>query len=193
MPSTAHGVPYPASSDPPNVPADLQKIADVLDSYIPLRVRKTGTTYVTNNTTPQNDPDLKITLPYGTFQITALIIPASTNLAGADLRVAWAFSGTTSSTPSRTCHGPGIATADATGGAANANRASAHNLTTAVAYGADGTTSSAIVEQFVMNVTSTGAGVLTLQWAQNTANATANSTGLTGASNFIVQKIFQTN
>jgi hypothetical protein len=123
---------------------------------------------VTNSTTLQNDDDFSIALPVGTWRITAILTVSGA--AAGDVRVAWTNTGTMSAV-GRSCIGPGQATTDAAGNANNATRMVATTLTAQMIYGTDGTSSSAIIEELVLEVTAEG--VLTMQWAQGTSSGTS--------------------
>lgn len=125
---------------------------------------------VTSSTTLQNDDDLSVTLPVGAWRVTAILTVSATSATNGDLRTAWTNTGTMS-TIGRSCFGPGAATTDAAGNANNATRMVATTLTANMSYGIDGTSSSAIIEELLIEVTAEG--VLTLQWAQQTSSATS--------------------
>jgi hypothetical protein len=166
MPTTPKGLPYPASTAPPNVPADLQALAEAVDPWLSLGKRKLSNESVTNSVAMQDDDELSVALGVGVWRVEAFL--HASGPAAADIQTAWTFSGATNGT-NRACIGPGVGTASAINGAAV--RTSVHALTTAVPYGVDGSVTSAIHEDLYLIVTT--AGTLRLQWAQATANATA--------------------
>jgi len=172
VPTTAKGLPYPASTAPPNVPADIQALAQAVDAqlYLARGKRKVTNENVTNSIVMQDDDELSFALGVGTWRVEAFL--HASGVAAADIQVSWLFSGVTAGT-NRACIGPGVGTASATNGAFV--RTSVHAITTAVTYGVDGSVTSAIHEDIWLNVT--GAGTLKLQWAQAVANATPSVMG----------------
>jgi hypothetical protein len=184
MPNTIHGLPYPASTDAPNVPVDLQKLAEALDAYVPVTIRKTAAQSVTNSAALVDDTHLFVDLTPGYYIVDAWL--SAGGPAAADIKTAWSFAGTIGGDNHRHCHGPQISTADVT---ATLARMSVHSLATSVPYGTDGTATSAIHERLYVPVTA--AGRLRLRWAQNTANVTA-STLAAGWTSMLVTKAYGT-
>lgn len=137
---------------------------------------------VTSSTTVQSDDDLSVSLAEGVWRVTAIL--TATGAAVGDLRVSWTNTGTMTAI-GRACHGPGQATTDAAGNANNATRMVATALGNAMIYGTDGTSSSAIVEDLLIEVTAEG--VLTMQWAQGTSSGT--STTLSTSSRMFVTPV----
>lgn len=128
---------------------------------------KTVTESVTSSTTLQDDDTLQLTLPVGFWRVSALL--AVTGAAAGDIKIAWAFTGTATATfGARTCLGPAPGTTD-TANSSMFMRAAGQ--TVQVAYGTDGTGTTAIWEDLTLEVTAEG--VLKLQWAQNTSSGTA--------------------
>lgn len=157
--------------------------ADDLNARLDLFVQKTATETVTSSTTLQNDDELVLTLPAGrTYEIQAHLSP--TGNAGGDFKTAWTVSGTVTQATTRQCIGPTVSTTNSTGGSSaspvtaavtvGVNKASAHNVTTAVSYGLDGTNASAVFERFLVTTGASG-GTVQLQWAQDTSNAAGTS------------------
>lgn len=167
MPTTAKGLPYPASTAAPNVPADLQALAQAVDAqlYVPRYKRKNTAENVTNSIVMQDDDELLLSLPVGNWRVEAFLNPSGP--AAADVNIAWAFTGVLGVTH-RACIGP--ATGMTSAGAVTSMRTTVHGITTQVSYGLDGTAASAIHEDLLLVVAT--AGTLKLQWAQNAANAT---------------------
>lgn len=136
---------------------------------------KTADQSVTSYTTPLIDDThlTGMTLPVGTFMIKAgYFVSGGT---GSDFRVQWVFSGTAVNSY-RGGNGPGAASTDAIGAAANATRNAAagggsNALTSPVTYGTDGSNLSYIEETGIAVVTSPG--ILKVQWAQGTSSATS--------------------
>lgn len=78
MPNTTNlGLPYPALSAAPNVPQDLQNLAQAVDTAAaPVAVwcRKTADTARTSTVTAAADPDLVVTLTAGNYWLQGLIV-----------------------------------------------------------------------------------------------------------------------
>lgn len=153
--------------------------ADMLNRILPRQVSKSTPESVTSSTTLQTDDELTYNVEAGrTYLVVAHL--SVTGAAAGDIKVDWTVTGGLAQLKPRECLGPGINTTDATATASAANtvginRASMQDLTTAVAYGLDGTAASAIREEFV--VAATTAGVLTMRWAQNASSGTATVVG----------------
>lgn len=144
---------------------DLVRAVDIpVTEYI----NKSGSESVTSSTVLQSDDHLTTSLAVGQWRIQTYL--TATGAAAGDIRVAWTNTGTMSAT-GRACFGPGSANTDVTGAANNAHRDTANTLTANVIYGTDGSNSSAINEDLLIDVTV--AGTLTLQWAQGTSSGTA--------------------
>lgn len=148
--------------------------ADMLNRILRREVTKASPEDVTSSTTLQTDDELTYSVEAGrTYAVVAHL--AVTGAAAGDIKVDWTVTGGLAQVTPRACFGPGINTTDATATAAAANtvgvnRSSVHDLTTAVAYGLDGTATTAIREEFTVAATTTG--VLTMRWAQNSSSAT---------------------
>lgn len=127
---------------------------------------KTATESVTSSTTLQDDDTLFLTLPPGFWEVTAWL--AVSGAAAGDVKTAWNFSGTSDSLyAARSCLGPAAGTTDTTSSSVVLRAA---GQTVQMAYGVDGTGTSAILEELTLKVTAEG--TLTLRWAQNTSSAT---------------------
>lgn len=182
MPLTSpHGLPYPAPTDTPDVPRDLQLLAEAVAPYLPLVKRKQSPTS-RSTTTLAVDSDLSHVLGVGYWRITAFFHYSGGGAAGAgDFRLRWTFGGTASG--SRACLGPQV---DTTNVLVTSMRSSQHSLlNTDVSYGTDGTLVGIATEDMFIVVTV--AGLWEIQWAQGTASATA--TTLATGSRVIYQKV----
>lgn len=164
--------PYIDAAHLNNIEVELVDL-DSRDTFI----LKSADESVTSSTTLQADDALIRTLAVGTWLIDLSLI--TSGAAAGDLKVAWAFSGTTSAAY-RAGRGPTTTTTSAINGAAattvGVNRSAvagdtAPTITAATSYGVDGTNWSFITERGVLVVTV--AGTLTVQWAQDTSSATA--------------------
>ena len=148
---------------------------DDLDDLQPVEKPKSGSTGRVNTTTLQDDPDLSgLTLDPGDYDVEIAIFSTTSGTAVTStsprLKTRWAFTGSWSG-GMRSCHGPG----------SQNTTAGADQVTTVTVRGYDATTQDAvynfgvtsaytsIVEKARITVTATGD--LSLQWAQQTANA----------------------
>lgn len=123
---------------------------------------------VTNSTTMQDDDALFFTLAPGARYEVDFYLSFSGPTA-ADFKTAW--TGPADVTGTKWCVGPAVATSTGWVGRDDTNgRFSTHGLTTVVSYSQDTGGSLAWEHGWVSSATG---GTLRLQWAQNTANATA--------------------
>jgi hypothetical protein len=134
-------------------------------------VLKSANQDVTNTTTLQNDTELTYPLAANGIYRVRIVIFALSASATPDLKTAWAVPTGTSGL--KMCQGPTDTAASFTSRTNTAARMSGHAFTTTVVYQVD-TAAVAIEEEGIVTVGST-AGNVTLQWTQNTANATATS------------------
>lgn len=133
-------------------------------------VRKSAAESLASNTTMQNDDHLVFTLAASAVYDLRTYLAVSGPAAG-DFKTQWAFTGAASggNHTNRYAIGPAISVADV----ADTNlRSSRQGWTTSVSYGTDGTNTSHIEEGGLLD-TLAGSGTITLQWAQNTSNATS--------------------
>lgn len=182
MPNTAHGLPYPATTAPPNVPADLAALANAVDGWLPGFVRlATQYTHPVNNTTPANVTGMSAALGIGTWLIDAYLQLTPTTPALSDAKIGWTFSGTVSNSQQMV-----IAPSASTTDIGNTTvRSSCHAITSGLAIGTDG--SNATYEYAHLYLVVTAAGTLQLTFAQNTANAVAAGLGI--SSHMIWRKV----
>lgn len=142
-------------------------------------IKKAATESVTSSTTLQNDNDFSVTLDAGKVYRIEIYLSIGGATAG-DIKFAWAVTGGVAQYTSRHAVGPTIGVADITN---TSMRAGVHNLSTSVPVGVEATAGSH-QENFLVETTTSGtSGTLTLQWAQNTSNATASTVG---ASSYMV-------
>lgn len=134
-------------------------------------LRKPAGQNVTNSTTFVSDTDLTFDLEAErTYLVDARLMVSGPTAA--DVKTQWVTTGGVSLFLGRHCIGPALTTAGNTD--TSVRSSGAHLLSTVISYGTDGTTGSRIWESFILETTTIGtAGTCTLQWAQNTANATA--------------------
>lgn len=132
-------------------------------------IKKAATETVTNSAAFQNDDDFSVTLDAGkTYKIDLHAV--MTGPAAADVKLQWVVTGGVLALTNRHCIGPTTGVTDALATTMRSN--GAPGFGTGVSYGTDGTNGSRIVESFLVETTTNNtAGTLTLQWAQNTANA----------------------
>jgi hypothetical protein len=140
---------------------DVVKASDI---YAPSFISKSATETVTSSSTYQNDDDFIVALGVGTWRVQ--LFAHVSGAAAADIKVRWNFSGSVSAT-GRACIGPQSGTTDAT---VTTMRAAGHGFASDIVYGLDGTNTTIVHEDVFLTVTAPG--TLTLQWAQNTGNAT---------------------
>jgi hypothetical protein len=135
-------------------------------------VRKSATTGRASTTTLADDPHITFTLAASAvYQLDAYFTAAGA--AAADIKIAWnATSGASGAgaSHSRGCMGPALSVTDVTDTNVRFDR---RNWNTSVSYGVDGTVTSHIHEEGLVDNSAGGAGSFTLQWAQNASNATS--------------------
>ena len=135
-------------------------------------VRKSVTTGRASTTTLADDPHITFSLAAsGVYQLDCYFTAAGA--AAGDIKVAWTATGAASgamSSHSRGCMGPALAVTDATDTNVRFDR---RNWNTSVSYGVDGTVTSHIHEEGLVDNSVGGSGSFTLQWAQNASNATS--------------------
>jgi hypothetical protein len=167
MPTTAHGLPYPNPTIPPNVPVDLQSLAEAIDAWLPKQASPAASfTLTPNSTTMQDVPGMSVVLGVGTWVIDVYV--SYNGPAAADIKIGSLFSGGLGAASIKHCVGPALGTTDVT---ANATmRASTHNSTTAVPYGHDGTATNGAIHE-AHRLVASASGTFKIQAAQNTANA----------------------
>lgn len=133
--------------------------------------RKAVAQVVTSSIVPVDDDHMFAPLEIGTYRVQ-LFAHFSSDSVTPDLRSQWATTGTITA-GGRSCIGPATNSTDIAGSIV---RASAHNLTTTVAYGCYDGVTSALYEDLLIIVTDPG--VLQWQWAQNVSNANAVSVSI---------------
>lgn len=142
--------------------------ASKLQDMVPVYAVKNGDTSRASTITPTNDADLTLTLRPGvTYRVVAEI--GCTGATAGDIRLCWAVTGTITTITNRRIIGPQVATTDST--ATSVKIQTGWALTSNVQYGTDGVAAGYIQETFIVAAGASG-GVLTLQWAQGTSNAT---------------------
>ena len=149
-------------------------------------VRKSATESLASSTTMQNDDHITFSLAASAvYELRAYL--AVTGPAAGDFKTQWNISGAASggNHTTRFGVGPSSGVSDVTGDAQVAARRQTWG--TSMTYGTDGTNTSHIHEGGLLDTTTGGTGTITLQWAQNTSNAS--STTVTTASYAILERL----
>ena len=137
--------------------------------------RKPASESVASTTTVQSDDHLTFSLAASAvYELRAyLTVSGST---GGDFKTQWLFTGPASGGNHTTRYGIGPNTAT-TSASATSMQYGRTAWTSPIAYGVDGTLSSHVEEGGLLDTTTGGSGTITLQWAQNTSNATSTVVG----------------
>lgn len=134
----------------------------LLDDREPLSVTKTADQSVNNTTTKVADNHLTLSLAASAiYHVSVMVIVSGPT--GGDWAQLWSFP--TGTTGTQFVQGPELPVTSVRSTNIQARSAS---LSTALAYGTDGSENSAVREELFIT-TSTTAGSLTLTWAQNIA------------------------
>jgi hypothetical protein len=181
MPTTLHGLVYPAPFDVPDVPADLQRLAEQLDAFIAVYVRPTAAD-THNTSTPHIDPQMQIVLPAAGVYSVECTTGYSCPNAAVDVAQTWDATGVT--LQSRFAAGPETATAN-TASTLMVNRPIA-SFTSSQGFGIFSSGTTYVREELM--VSTTGSGTLKLRYAQNTNTAGVDVTR-SALSHLIIQKI----
>lgn len=160
--------------------------ATTLDLMIPDITKKGSTTDRSSTSTLSNDPDLSgISLGVGSFWVRLLILATCNTSATPDFKTQWAFTGTWN-TPVRACIGPG-ATNTAARTDVTVSNYNGVPVNLSAVYGFPASTGYNIITEECFDVVVTVAGSLSLQWAQNTSDAS--TTSVKSGSAFVVRQI----
>jgi hypothetical protein len=135
------------------------------DIKIPKYVPKTIAESVTSSTTMQDDNELFVALPVGTWKIE-LFLHFTCSTAG-DIKTGWTTTGTMN-VFGRSVIGGGSSMASVTD---TTVRLQSLAIGTATSFGGNTSSANYIKEDILVDVTV--AGTLQLQWAQNTSDVTA--------------------
>lgn len=153
-----------AANQYPNILSGQDLTADILNAGLPYTVWKTGNTTRTSNTTLADDPDLILALVANASYSFDMFLPVTGAAIGTgDIKVAVNYSGTSGG---GTWEGFGMATT-----AVTSYHSAGQSLgVNAQAYGINGLSFGALrISGMIFTTTS---GNLSLQWAQQTSNAT---------------------
>lgn len=156
----------------PSITAGQEITSTLLTSMLPDIVYKTANEDRSATTTLADDTELTTTLEASAvYHVTFYLHYAA--LDAAKIKTAWTVPSGASGLRSAT--GAGSASTDAT--AATTSRFGVHAFTTTVTYGtrSSATNQCVAIEEGV--VTTTSAGTLAIQWAQDASNATATRVG----------------
>lgn len=151
----------------PTVLAGQRITAALLQSLVPIHVRKVADTTRASTTVLADDPDLTVQLEANAqYRVTMWIHYSA--LAAAGFQTAWTVP--SGATGLRSCWGVGptpTSTADPLGD----GRWGIHGFATAASYGTRNSTNQVMAMESG-DVTTTNAGTLALQWAQLASNVT---------------------
>ena len=165
-PSTLHGFSYPSPFDVPDVPADMQRLAEQLDPFIPLYVKPT-TTDTNNTAVAKGDAQLLVNMPAtGVYLVEAFTAYSCPNVA-VDVQQSWSAA-TGISLLSRFVTGPEVAMTS-TASSLMVNRPLSQFLT-AQGFGIASSGNNFIRDEMLVNVTIANA-VLRLLFNQNVSTA----------------------
>lgn len=145
-----------------------------LANDVPNIVVKASTNSIVSNVTLANDGELvNIALEIGTWEIDLEVLASSLAGAGlANVKTAWAFTGTLTGTPNRTCIGPaGSSVAAPTALTVIQMQAGAWNASNT--YGLGSTAVNAVIKETCRNFVVATAGNFSIQFAQGTSAVTA--------------------
>lgn len=148
-----------------------QKVtAATLEKLIPQYVEKGSDETVTSSATVQNDDELELTLAPGTWKITSLLFASGASGSNQDIKIGYTFPTGTFSWGAWGYH-PNWSNVDGSRDMnAEGDVLDSSSPTSARGFG---TVTGANVPILVIgSLVNTASGVLRLQWAQNTANAT---------------------
>lgn len=138
---------------------------------VPNIIVKTATTARNTTTTLADDPEFSgIPLAVGTHWVKFHLFVSSSTSATPDIKTAWAFTGTWLTTATRMLIGPSGSNT-ATNDSITPVRLGAAGIVNSVAYGLASSTGFTYVVEECFNVQVSVAGNLSLQWAQNTSDA----------------------
>lgn len=166
----------------PVIQAGQRMPAAVYQSMLPDEKWKTAHEDRSSTTTFADDTDLTTLLEANaTYHVIMYLHYAALSTAG--FKTAWTVPSGASG--NRSAQGAGAAATDAT--AATTSRFGVHAFTTSVSYGTRSSSSNQCLAQEEAVLTTTSAGTLAVQWAQDTSNATA--TRLGAGSIMIVRRI----
>lgn len=165
--------------------ADLLN-ANVYD-FLPVTYTKPALTSRASTVTLADDPDLAgIPLTVGSWEIDLTIFYTTTVSNVPGLRTQWGFTGTWASA-NRLCFGPGSGQIGDSGAITDATMKAFVTDTQDAVYRSGTSSAYTGVREHVRQLTVTGAGNLSLKWAQQTSNAGA--TIVQPSSGFTIRKI----
>jgi len=150
----------------PSIAVGTRVTADLLNSMLPDWIIKQANTARASTTTFADDPDMTVALAANSMYSVEMQINMIADTT-ADIKTLWTVP--TGASGSKFVLGPGTGN---DGSDSSTTRFGGSGFGTAIVYGArTGGFSFAVMERAI--VTTTNAGNLTLQWAQNVSSATA--------------------
>lgn len=152
----------------PSIPAGRRITGALLESMLPLVAYKATTEPVTSSTTLQNDDDLVLSVEANaTYEMDLKLFHDSDATVAGDIKIGWV--GPSGATMNWGVHGANSAATSSTSALANMQT----RVIGEVAAFGGGDSSGTVALAFGVLVTSSTAGTLQLQWAQETSNAVA--------------------
>jgi hypothetical protein len=155
---------------------------DAIVALVPRLIIKASDQVYQSDTTFRNDTELTISLQANSMYVVEFVLAGvGQAVSTGDLKTVW--SAPSGATGIKVCHGPAVSSTSRT----DTTMTSASTpFSTAAGYGTASTTSAVAIREFGQ-VTTTNAGTLTLQHAQNVSNA--NDTGILAGSILVVTKV----
>jgi hypothetical protein len=157
----------------PEILAGNRITAQLLDSMLPDVVVKAANETVTSSTTLQNDDELFVSVEANAqYEVSLRLLHDSDNTAAADVKMSW--TGPSGATMFWGGHGANVAESGASSGTITATNMETHLINETMTFGGGDSTGTYAILGGVL-VTSSTAGTLQYQWAQNTSNAIAST------------------
>jgi len=156
----------------PEILAGNRITAQLLDSMLPDIVIKPANETVTSSTTLQNDDDLFVSVEANAqYEMSLRLLHDSDNNAAADVKTGW--TGPSGATMFWGGHGANVAETG-TSGTITAVNMETHLINETMTFGGGDSSGTYAIIGGVLTTSST-AGTLQLQWAQNTSNPIAST------------------
>jgi len=170
----------------PNWFVGLSQSASNFAAGLPDVYVKSTVETISSDNTLSNDSELSsIPLGVGTFWVRAFIMATCATSATPDLKTRWAFTGTWNS-PIRGCLGPAPGNT-ASSDAVTPSKMRGVATSSDAIYGFPASTAYNLITEEAFNVTVTVAGNLSLQWAQNTSDAS--NTAVQAGSAMVIRQL----
>lgn len=172
-------------SEYPNIEVGDLLTADLLSSMLPKTYTKLATQSQNTTTTLVDDAELlNIPLGVGTWEIELIGFFTVANTTP-KLKTQWGFTGTWTA-PTRSCFGPGQANVASYDAITDVDMAGLLSTANAV-YNYAVSATPASFREVTRAAVVTGAGNLSLKWAQNTSNAS--NVSIVAGSSFVVRQV----